>query len=224
MLTIRVGKQSDHKDFVAHESFLTSRSDFFRRAMNGSWAESESRVVKLPEDDPKVFAIYVSLIYTGQLTTMLKSKEELATLDTATFRAIVQAEYATLLQMYILGDKLQDLQAKNATVAAVLELIDMKSAENRWFVPMVELVNMSYERTPAGSPIRRLMTDLWSSNSVREILQNASKMHEDFRIDLAKCLSEIRPKKQGEGGNRAKRNGMEAYLEKPEGNSSATPA
>jgi len=58
MVTVRVGDSTESEDFVAHESFLTSRSEFFCRAMNGSWEEAESRMVKLPEDKPAIFAIY----------------------------------------------------------------------------------------------------------------------------------------------------------------------
>jgi hypothetical protein len=36
VLTIHVGTEPDVKNFVAHESFLTARSEFFRRAMNGN--------------------------------------------------------------------------------------------------------------------------------------------------------------------------------------------
>lgn len=42
ILTIRVGKEPNHTDFMAHESFLTARSEFFRRAMDGNWKEAET--------------------------------------------------------------------------------------------------------------------------------------------------------------------------------------
>ncbi|CAN9097586.1 unnamed protein product [Alternaria sp. RS040] len=44
-VTIRVGKAPNTKDFIAHEAFLTSRSEFFRRAMNGNWKEAKTRII-----------------------------------------------------------------------------------------------------------------------------------------------------------------------------------
>jgi hypothetical protein len=67
MVTIQVGLESNDAKIVAHESFLTMRSEFFRRAMNGAWEEADTRVVKLPEDDPDIFALYINYVYTAQL-------------------------------------------------------------------------------------------------------------------------------------------------------------
>jgi len=60
---------------MVHESFLTSRSEFFRRALNGNWQEAETRVIKLPDDDPEIVALYINFVYTGQLSTA-KIKEK----------------------------------------------------------------------------------------------------------------------------------------------------
>jgi len=111
-MTVRVGNVPDRKDFVVHESFQTSRSEFFRRAMNGKWAESETRIVQLPDDKPHVFALYVNFIYTGQLPTMVKSKEELAVLVYDALSAYTSPEYDALFCLHILAEKVRMLQPK----------------------------------------------------------------------------------------------------------------
>jgi hypothetical protein len=62
VLTICAGTEPDVKDFFAHEWFLTARSEIFRRAMNGNWSESESRVVNLPEDSSHIFTLYINYV------------------------------------------------------------------------------------------------------------------------------------------------------------------
>jgi hypothetical protein len=37
--------------------------------MNGNWAEKMKRLVELPEDEPKTVALYVSLVYTGAMSS-----------------------------------------------------------------------------------------------------------------------------------------------------------
>jgi hypothetical protein len=214
MITVRVGKELDHKDFIAPESFLTSRSEFFRRAMNGKWAESESRVVKLPEDKPDVFAIYVNLIYTGHLPTMLKSKEELAGLDHKTLRSFTCPEYDSLLCLYVLAEKLQDIAAKGTALAAVFEVSQLTDATGRTSIPHPTAVLFTYENTLKGSPARSLVTDLWSAVSLPCLLMvtQVVRFPKDFLSDLGKVLQEQRPLLKG-SGNLASRRGAEAYME-----------
>lgn len=145
MLTIRVGKEPFRIDFVAHQSVLTSRSEFFRAAMTGNWSEANSRVVKLPEDSPPIVALYLNYIYTGQLTTMRKTEEELSTLQVQECVVYVNMEYHDLFPLYILAEKFQDAAAKNAALIAAPDVTSSKCADKRWVVPSFEMVNRVYE-------------------------------------------------------------------------------
>jgi hypothetical protein len=57
-----VGKEPNQEHFSVHEGIMCARAEFFRRAMNGNWAEREERLVNMPEDDPKIFATYINLV------------------------------------------------------------------------------------------------------------------------------------------------------------------
>jgi hypothetical protein len=57
-----VGQAPNTEGFAAHESFLTSRSEFFRRAMNGNWKEAETRIINLLDDEGKIFARYINYV------------------------------------------------------------------------------------------------------------------------------------------------------------------
>ncbi|KAH7085601.1 hypothetical protein BKA63DRAFT_21189 [Paraphoma chrysanthemicola] len=110
MLTISVGKEPKHKDFTAHESFLIARSEFFHCAMKGRWEESNTRVIKFPDDQYTIFALYLNFVYTGQLVTMRKSEEERSDFISKD----MWDEYDDLFRLYILAEKLQDVTTKNA--------------------------------------------------------------------------------------------------------------
>jgi hypothetical protein len=214
-VTIQVGLEPNDAKFVAHESFLTARSEFFRRAINGSWKESDTRVVKLPEDDPEIFALYINYIYTGQLVTAQKSNEEFATLDFIDFGKIIHAEYHALFCVYVMAEKFVDIATKKAVLAAAIEVTGSKSLEGRWEVPTFITINTVYSGTPQKSPARRLVTDMCSSLPLKSILERAAglALHEDYIIDLANVSEKMRPRKTGCGGNLSVKKGVQAYLE-----------
>jgi hypothetical protein len=214
ILTIRVGKEPNHKDFIAHESFLTTHSEFFRRAMNGNWMEAETRIVKLPEDDAEVFAGYLNYIYTNQFTAMEKSNEELISLKSMEFKTHVSRQYQRLFCVYILADKLQDVVTKNAAITAIVGLKDLTNADGGWAIPSPGTINHVYKETTERSPARRLVASLYSRLPFITILKNTANMHEDFLDDLAESLNIARPITKGPIGRSRLAGVVGDYLEK----------
>ncbi|KAF2827359.1 hypothetical protein CC86DRAFT_209933 [Ophiobolus disseminans] len=107
-LTVVVGKEPNHKRFLVHEGLLCARFEFFKRAMNGNWAEREERLIKLPEDDPETFATYINVVYTNRVATNPSSEPKDA--------VMVGGELIHLCKVYVLGEKLCDIRTKNAAV------------------------------------------------------------------------------------------------------------
>jgi hypothetical protein len=219
MVTIRVGDSPKYKDFIAHESFLTSRSEFFRRAMNGNWTEAESRVVVLSEDEPAIFAIYLNLVYTGQLVTMRKTEEELASSERQVFINQLTSEYRDIFRVYVLAEKLQDKGAKNAALAAAVSVTGLRNSVNNWLVPTAEIVNLVYKGTPEGSPGRRLVIDMYGMLPFRSLFSdiNSIPFRRDVLDDLVEILNKSHQKKEGyEGRWFAKDKNQKLYLEEEE--------
>jgi hypothetical protein len=69
LLTVVFGKPSNQDRFSIHEDIICACFEFFCRAMNGSWIEQAEPIVKLLEDDLKIFATYINIVYTDQLAT-----------------------------------------------------------------------------------------------------------------------------------------------------------
>jgi hypothetical protein len=64
----------EEKSLVAHESHLQLNSDFFRTALKKEWAEGQTRVIKLPEDDTETMTNCLTFTHgSGLPTTTLKT-------------------------------------------------------------------------------------------------------------------------------------------------------
>jgi hypothetical protein len=93
-------------DFSVHEQLICTHSPFFANALNGSWAEADSRVVPLPDDAPPTFAVYRTWLYTGLLACTNGSDSD---------------EWELLACAYVLGEKLQDSDFKDTVIDAMVE-------------------------------------------------------------------------------------------------------
>ena len=69
VITVYVGPQ--RKKWTVHLDLICSLSPFFDKAIHGSFAESRSKEIDLPEDLPEVFEILVQRLYGGSLRTRL---------------------------------------------------------------------------------------------------------------------------------------------------------
>ncbi|KAF2679136.1 hypothetical protein K458DRAFT_315059, partial [Lentithecium fluviatile CBS 122367] len=146
-ITIRVGKEPDHQDFLLHEGTMYARSEFFGRAMNGNWQEKEEHLVRLPQDKAEIFDYYTHLVNTRD-----RARPQT--------KASLRNEYTLLCHVYVLSEKLLDVKAKNATVKAILKVANESPTDGNWVVPPSHAVRVIYERTPPTSPARVLMVDL----------------------------------------------------------------
>lgn len=64
----------DEEPLVAHESYLTKNSEFFRAAVKKEWAEGQTCVIKLPEDDLDTMTSYLTFAYSRDLPTSSLTK------------------------------------------------------------------------------------------------------------------------------------------------------
>jgi len=180
---VRVGPEGSQQDFLLHEGIICKRSEFFRCAMNGNWSEKKARLVKLPEDDPKIFALYVNLVYIGELSRL----SGLTKMTSNEF----QAQILSIVKFYVLAEKLQDKQAKNTALQTIHTDMIWKSSADK--LPNAEIVEFMYKNTLKGSPGRRLMVDIWTDENAKCILEQSEVICKEFLVDLAYSLHAYRP-------------------------------
>jgi hypothetical protein len=65
IVTIEVGEEK--KLYRTHKALLTHYSDYFRKALQGPWAEAEDKKITLDDVEPNIFDIFVNWISTKKL-------------------------------------------------------------------------------------------------------------------------------------------------------------
>lgn len=164
MLKILVGEKE--QVFVIHEGVLTTRSKFFKNAMQKGWKEAEDKIVKLPEDDPTAFELYEQLVYAGHVPglddTIMETRWDML-IDVCKAPRVCEDEYVALCQLYVLAEKLQDLQAKNSTTKALLSRFrcEYDAVNDNACLPCAHAINIMYRNTPTMCPGREVLVDLY---------------------------------------------------------------
>ncbi|KAF2023293.1 hypothetical protein EK21DRAFT_18013, partial [Setomelanomma holmii] len=95
---VAVGRGPERRTFSVHSNLLMKRSNFFQSAMESGTSPEGFR---LPDDYPDIFRLYISLLYCGNVSTRGAT------------------EWIMLCRLYVLGEKLQDCQAKNTIIDAM---------------------------------------------------------------------------------------------------------
>ncbi|KAF2492749.1 hypothetical protein BU16DRAFT_529031 [Lophium mytilinum] len=174
--------EGDHREcFSIHEKLLTSRSDFFARAMDGSWKESKESVINLPTDSPALFSLYMHHLYTGKLAT---APDE----DTTESGG----EHWVLAQLYVFAEKIQDSKCKNDILDAMVEHT-FEGPQAKW--PSCATIQTIYSGTAGPCPARRFLVDIyavertsaWCAKDQRE------KYPAEFVWDVMARMSERKP-------------------------------
>jgi hypothetical protein len=139
--------------FNVHQGLLTKSSEFFKRAMKPEWAASRSdpHTIDLSEDSPETVTLYINWLYHPNIETGLPTEKYN---DTTTSR-IPAKGYGVLAKAYVFGEKVMDTKFKTAVL---LKLIEVEDALEE--CPGANDAIIVYAGTPAGSPMRQLITDL----------------------------------------------------------------
>jgi hypothetical protein len=185
---------------VVHECFII-HADFFRRALNGNWAESDDRVITMMEDDPEIFDKYLHFVYTKEFPAMPHA---------ALVSDQILGEYRMLARVYVLAEKLQDTRTKNAVVQAMMNLSQRKDEAGKLRMPDPEAITILYSGTVHSSAGRRLVVDLCFVVDAESLRKNIDNLPKDFLGDLAIALCTDRQP----GRSKAIQNGVGSYLEK----------
>jgi hypothetical protein len=173
IVKINVGKKPRQQSFDVHVALLTARSPFFKRALNGNWAEAIERVVNLPEDDPKAFEMYVHLLYTGTIATEQTAGTGLEKWG---------EECSSLATLFVLAEKLQDLETKNVTLRDFV----VTMMRYGYLRPPINVVRTLYTGTPTESFARKAVVDAFSVWSERVTADRhlLEQYPHDFKEDL----------------------------------------
>jgi hypothetical protein len=130
--------------------------------------------VRLPVDEPAVFANYAHLLYTGVLPiydepkkleglgelTAVEIEEKYPDYCTAISQA-VEKENAMLGKLYVLCEKIQDRSAKQALLAAFVESILQERGNGSRCFPTDDMIHEIYDGTLESDPLREFLVDCY---------------------------------------------------------------
>ncbi|KAL8895298.1 MAG: hypothetical protein Q9192_003725 [Flavoplaca navasiana] len=168
-VTIEVGLEK--VPFVIHKGFICTHSKFFDAAFNRSFREETTQSVHLPEDDPKIFDVIHKFLYTGLLTIPHEGEDSILS-------------FSECLGVYVMGDKLDLLEACDAATTRISTLIGHSE------IISTKSIFSVYERTGSTSLLRRFVVAVMVQNlqyNIDEVTvrkPEALTSHPEILLDL----------------------------------------
>ena len=178
-VVLEVGEDKS-KHITVHKNLICEASPFFQNALANDWKEANEGIVSLPHDRVDVVHSYVRWIYYQKVITPSPQWDKKDDDPVQDF----------LAACYAFGDKVQDLDFKDAVIDASLQRTrNMKKLSGL-------MIKTIYEHTQEDSPARKLYVDIlvWWGND--EVFQRRKWMKElcseDFLLDCIAALAKSR--------------------------------
>jgi hypothetical protein len=138
------------------------------------WKEGKERTIPLSEDSPDVESLYVHWVYTNRILSRNAVSEG------------GSVEIPLLVDAFVFGEKIQDGRCKDTIIDAIIKSTISPSGDGCTWYPGPTAIDHAYKGTPPGSPLRRLIVDVWALNGRKDWDRDGLNM--DFQADL---LSEL---------------------------------
>ncbi|QDS72550.1 hypothetical protein FKW77_000477 [Venturia effusa] len=145
MVTIYVGP--DDEPFVIHRNLITISSDFFAKAMGGSFQEKEG-TIRLPLYTSDLFENYMQWLYEGPLS--------LPRLEGKKGGTVPKGRFELFFALYELGTFIQDRCFQNTIIDA---FIDHVLLSNKY---PIHLPAAACQQLPMSSSLCRLLVDFYA--------------------------------------------------------------
>lgn len=166
MATILVGPEQ--KKFMVHQPLLCSKSQYFNKALTGSFEESKTGIVKLEDVSPVLFQIFVTWLYNGKIIYTTSNDNSNIdrdfaslgwTIRTPEMPTRVPEETSTwpngvLAGLHILADRLDIKELRIASIDAFISCVHRQGGGFYAFE-----CHYIYSNTTAGSPLRTFVLD-----------------------------------------------------------------
>lgn len=207
LVTLLVGSEKQEK-FVVHGYRLAESSEFFRTALKKEWEESQTRVIKLPEEDTEDTTNYLNFVFEGVLPThAITNGNEMRDADSYA--------HHVLCYLYAFGERRLDAKLRNAIIKEFIRLSSWPDDEGAYYYPGWGAAVTAYETTPAESPLRRLLVDMLVAFGCPEWLgtfDTDKEGHLEPLFDVVKEFSRRAENQQNPGEFRDKYLSAENYF------------
>jgi len=172
---VKVGKNEDTRTFGVHETLLRRQSKFFQSALSGDWLESKTRTIELPEQTPAAFDLYFGWLYNRKIHSKKQDNYEGH-----------EAELLQVAEAYCLAEMIGDGDFADA----VMDTLLVCAAEYNT-CPFKHANNL-YEKLSQGSPLRRLVLEMWVYERRSKWRDTAMNLSEEVLRDIVLAIVEMK--------------------------------
>lgn len=210
-IKVVVGPARKEQRFTIHKNLICASSKFFQAACSKRWAEGRAKEVHLDEVKTETFRAYIVWVYAGKITAN-KSKQsdpEEAALD----------EFAETVDLYLLGEYLNDLGLRNAAMRALVKNSKI------WIIQLLpKLIDHIWKSTLPDSLLRKMIVDAIVSRALDSMYTSGFEQHSaEYPKDFLRCVAVASMQKLPFVGYNSFAQGVNKYIEpeiKDEPNSS----
>ncbi|KAF2710164.1 hypothetical protein K504DRAFT_343782, partial [Pleomassaria siparia CBS 279.74] len=150
-----------------HQEPICKSSPFFKAALGRNWAEKQDGIVRLPTHSAKTFQVYNQWLYRRWIYPP------------------ATGDWPCLVDAYLLGEYLQDMNFTDTIMDTMLTLLGRVSLE------AYKDIQKIYNNTKYGSPLRRLVVDLtvWRKGHIAWASEEMTQWPTEFVQSMALGLS-----------------------------------
>lgn len=164
-----VSSKGEAKQFVIYKNLASYYSTYLASAFSADDSETE---LKLVEVEPRIFELFLQWLNAGRFD--YKSKNWLHDGEDI---------YGPLVELYELAERLGTNALMNLTITTIREVFIDNKGERFFSIP---LINRVYPRTHKGSPLRRIIRDMFAFNADETMLQfrKTVNINPEFEADV----------------------------------------
>ncbi|RDW81041.1 uncharacterized protein DSM5745_04598 [Aspergillus mulundensis] len=142
--------------FDVHIELLCDRSPYFDKLLENRYTESPNGELVFSNDDPDVFADFVSWVYCGNISTGLKSSRRLH-----------------FFQLWTLAERFQVAELQELALVRIKEIL---AAHPELLISRTQIEH-AYGQSRPGSALRLLAVDTWAARASKSDVQIGLKRH-----------------------------------------------
>lgn len=171
------------QEFRAYRELLCEVSSYFRGALLGHLKEAQEKMIDLDEEDPAVFATFITWLYHRRLPSIMSCNE--STGKEEADRSRDERRQQHLAELWILGDRRGIPGLQNAAIAMLDLSIDMRRHLT------TSIVTMAYEETPPKSKLREYLACVTARLGLIQDFDHEDLQHAEFLAAVCKQLSQL---------------------------------
>jgi hypothetical protein len=192
MVTFIIGSE-ERETFFVDKELVCHYSPILDKAFNSESKAGQTQIYEIEDTTPDVFRILIQWLYIQKVGCMnhvafFSTIKTSAEVDEHLEDCVPQT--ASLLQLWILAEFLLLPQLQN-------EIMNALHSISQWcLTPFSANLNYIYDKTAAGSPLRRFVANMLAWSTPYEDYNKFSILYpKEFFVDLASLFNSVVPSK-----------------------------